>query len=64
MRSKELGIEISDVFLALTNIGKSLGTVTSAHLYDSNFISIEGVTREGKEISLSLHIKKEEKKDD
>lgn len=54
---------MSEVFQKLLNIGLKLGTVTNAHLYDNDFITIDGVTMEGKKFSLSLHITEEEKND-
>lgn len=54
---------MSGIFQKLMEIGITVGTVTSAHMYDDNFISIEGVAHEGKKFSLSLHIKEEEKND-
>lgn len=44
-------------------VGNTLGTITAAHLYDNDFISIEGVTFEGKEFSVSMHIKEEKNND-
>lgn len=52
---------MSEIFQKLLNIGLKLGTVTNAHLYDNDFITIEGVTAEGKKFSLNLHITEEEK---
>lgn len=51
------------IFQKLVEVGTTTGTVTSAHMYENNFISIEGVDHDGKEFSLSLHIKEEEKND-
>lgn len=54
---------MSGIFQKLMDIGITLGNVTSAHLYDNDFITIEGVAREGKKFSITLHIKEEEKED-
>lgn len=51
------------IFQELVEIGRSIGDLANAHLYDSGFISIEGKTKEGKKFSLSLHIAEEEKND-
>lgn len=54
---------MNGVFQKLIKIGITFGTVTSAHLYDNDYINIEGMTRGGKKFSLSLCIMEEEKKD-
>jgi hypothetical protein len=65
MKSKtERGKEMSGIFQKLMDIGITLGTVTAAHMYDNDFITIEGVAHEGKKFSLTLHIMEEEKKDE
>lgn len=55
---------MSEIFQKLLNIGLKLGDVTAAHLYDNDFINIEGVADGGKQFTLSLHIKEEEKNDE
>lgn len=50
---------MSSIFQELVEIGRSIGDVTSAHLYDNDFISIEGKTKEGKRFSLTLNITEE-----
>ena len=55
---------MSEIFQNLLNIGLKLGTVTNAHLYDNDFIAIEGVTTEGKKFILNLHIAEEEKENE
>ena len=50
---------MSGIFQKLIEIGIMLGTVTDAHLYGNDFISIEGVAHEGKKFSLSLHFREE-----
>ena len=52
-----------DVFERLIYIGKGAGTITSAMMYDSGFMTVEGKTDDGKAFSITLHIKEEEKKD-
>lgn len=51
------------LFMNLLGIAKSIGPVTDAHLYGKEYISIEGTDSAGNTFSLSLHFKKEEKKD-
>lgn len=55
---------MSGIFQGLIEIGVKLGNIENAHLYDSDFINIEGVTFEGKKFSLSLNIMEEEKEND
>ena len=50
---------MTENFQKLIEIGTNLGCITNAHLYHNDFITIEGKTAEGKEFSLSLHIKEE-----
>ena len=47
---------MSGIFQSLMEVGIKVGTVTSAHLYENNFITIEGVSHEGNKFSLTLHI--------
>jgi hypothetical protein len=37
-----------------------IGEVTDAHLYNSNFISIEGKTSDGNKFGITLGVKEEE----
>ena len=50
---------MSGIFQKLMEVGVKVGTVTAAHLYDSGFISIEGMSHEGNKFTLSLHIEEE-----
>lgn len=47
------------VFHKLLDIGAEMGAITAAHMYNNDFITIEGVTAEGKKFSLTLHIEEE-----
>lgn len=51
---------MSEIFQKLMNIGLKLGNVTTAHLYENDFITVEGVTTEGKKFSITLHVMEEE----
>lgn len=51
---------MSEIFQKLMNIGLKLGEVTAAHLYDNDFITIEGLNTEGKKFSITLHVVEEE----
>lgn len=48
---------MSGIFQSLMEVGIKIGTVTDAHLYENNFINIEGVSHEGNKFSLTLNIK-------
>lgn len=54
---------MSGIFQNMIMLGITLGTITNAHLYDNDFISIDGVSYEGKKFNLTLHITKEENED-
>lgn len=50
---------MSGIFQKLIEIAFALGEITDAHMYDNDFITIDGVAHEGKKFSLTLHMKKE-----
>ena len=50
------------VFTQLIFVAENVGTVKAANMYNDEFMTIEGVTQEGKKFSITLSIK-EEKKD-
>lgn len=50
------------VFENLVYIGKRVGAVTSATMYNEDFMTVEGKTEDGKKFSICLHIKEEEEK--
>ena len=54
---------IVNIFSNLIHIGKCVGAVTSATMYNEDFMTVEGKTEDGKKFSVTLHIKEEEKKD-
>lgn len=47
----------------MLGIVKEIGTVTSANWYDDGYITVSGITEDGKVISMSMIVKEEEKKD-
>ena len=47
-------------FVKLLAVAAEAGTVTSAMLYKSGFITIDGKTEEGKDFSITMSIKEEE----
>ena len=49
------------IFGQLIKAGLDLGDITQAFMYESGFMSIEGKKRDGKEFSITLSIKEEEK---
>lgn len=54
---------MSGIFQRLLETCVKIGNVSNAHMYDTDFISIEGVTYEGRKYSLNLHIKEETEND-
>ncbi len=54
---------MSNIFQKMLEISVKVGNITSAHLYDSGFITIEGESYEGKKFSLTLHIEEEKEND-
>ena len=52
-----------DVFEKLIYIGNCVGNITRANMYNSEFMTVEGKTKDGKKFSVTLSIKEEEKKD-
>lgn len=54
---------MSGIFQKLMELGLTLGTVTSAHMYDDDYMVVEGVAHEGEKFSLNLHIKEENEND-
>ena len=54
---------MSGIFQKLMELGLTLGTVTSAHMYGDDYMVIYGVAHEGKEFRLTLNIREEEKED-
>lgn len=53
---------MTEIFEALLHLAGGVGTVTSAMMYDSGFMTVEGKTAEGKKFSVTLNIM-EDKKD-
>ena len=51
-----------DTFGLLCDLGKEVGgTVTSAMMYDTGYMVVEGRTYDGKKFTLTMMIKEEEK---
>ena len=48
-------------FRKLCHVAESIGTVTQAMMYESGFITIEGKTNDGKNYSITMSFKEEEK---
>lgn len=44
-------------------LAERVGTVTDAHLYNAEFITIDGETSDGKHFSITVSMKEEENKD-
>ena len=54
---------MSDLLCKLIGLGNDIGTVVSAHMYDSGVISVEGMTAGERKFDITFCVK-EEKKDD
>ena len=48
------------VLHTMIDVSQMVGAVGCVHMYSKNFFTIEGKTEDGKEFSLTLHIKEEE----
>lgn len=53
----------ADMIVEMVRLGDQYGEVVEAHLYDNNYLTVEGKTWDGEKFSLSLIVRKEEKKD-
>ena len=51
---------MSDILCRLIGLGNEVGTVVTALMYDSGFMTVEGTTNDGKKFSITLSIKEEE----
>ena len=54
-------MNITHILHQLIDIGIVMGAVDGVHMYDKDFMSVEGRTDDGKKFSITLHIKEEEK---
>ena len=52
-----------DVLLSLIGVAGKVGTVSSALMYDHDYMTIEGVTADGKKFHISLRVREEEEND-
>lgn len=52
-------MEMLDCFRDLLALGSDIGRVESAHMYDDNYCSIEGIGNGGNKFTLSLSVKRE-----
>lgn len=50
---------MSEVLCRLIGLGNEIGTVTSAMMYDNGFITVDGVTKDGKKFNLNLTVREE-----
>ena len=46
-----------EIFESILHLAGGVGKVTSAMMYDSDYMTVEGVTNDGKKYTISLHIK-------
>ena len=57
------GNQVFGIFERLQDIAAMIGAVTEAHMYNNEFMVIEGKVADGRKFRVSLAIEKEEKKD-
>ena len=50
---------MSEVLCRLIGLGNDIGTVTSAMMYDSGYLAVDGVTNDGKKFNLNLTVREE-----
>ena len=53
-----------EIFESILHLAGGVGKVSSAMMYDSNYMTVDGVTDDGKTYTISLHIKEAESKDE
>ena len=51
----------ANIFVEMIRLAEKIGDVAVANMYDAEFLTVEGKTKDRKKFSLSLHIKEEEK---
>ena len=51
---------MSDILCKLIEVGNAVGKVTSAMMYDSGFMTVDGVKPSGKKFAITLNVKEEE----
>ena len=54
-------MNITPILHQLIDIGYAMGTVNCVHMYDTDFLTIDGKTYDGKKFSITINIKEEEK---
>lgn len=53
----------SGILRKIMEIVELMGNIHDAHLYNNNYISVDGRTRDRKKISITVRIEEEEKDD-
>ena len=51
----------ANIFVEMIRLAEQIGDVAVANMYDAEFLTVEGKTKDRKKFSLSLHIEEEEK---
>jgi hypothetical protein len=54
-------MNMTNILHQLIDVGNCMGAVDSVHMYDTNFLSVDGKTSDGKQFSITINIKGEEK---
>lgn len=52
-----------EIFEALIHLAGGVGTVTSANMFDSDYMTADGVTADGKKFTITLNIREENEND-
>ena len=50
----------ADIMVEMIRLAEQIGNVEDAHLYNGNFFTIDGKTKDGKKFGMSLSIKEED----
>lgn len=52
----------ADMFVEMIRLAEQYGEVVTGHMYENDYITIDGVTKDGKSFNINLMVR-EEKKD-
>ena len=51
----------ADMFVEMIRLAEQFGEAVTAHMYENDYLTIEGRTKDGKDFSLNLMIKEDNK---
>ena len=52
----------ADMFVEMIRLAEQYGDVVTGHMYENDYITIDGITKDGKSFNINLMVR-EEKKD-